>query len=120
MVLFSATETQIQGQTELVVTMEQFGKVLAWFGNLKTDGAGILEKVIYIFILFSFPLMKLRIPLYIYLSFNRSHTQCHTDGSTEIYLCPRVRLASVPSLRELSWFASVLPKLVFSLFQRYF
>lgn len=67
MVLFSATETQIQGQTELVVTMEQFGKVLAWFGNLKTDGAGILEKVIYIFILFSFPLMKLRIPLYIYI-----------------------------------------------------
>lgn len=40
-----ATETQIQGQTELVVTMEQFGKVLAWFGNLKTDGAGILEKI---------------------------------------------------------------------------
>lgn len=38
-------ETQIQGQSELVVTMEQFGKVLAWFGNLKLDGIGILEKI---------------------------------------------------------------------------
>jgi len=36
---------QIQAQSEEVVTMEQFGKVLAWFGNLKTDGIAILEKI---------------------------------------------------------------------------
>eukprot|EP01113_Clastostelium_recurvatum_P000736 TRINITY_DN10330_c0_g1_i1.p1 TRINITY_DN10330_c0_g1~~TRINITY_DN10330_c0_g1_i1.p1 ORF type:complete len:530 (-),score=138.01 TRINITY_DN10330_c0_g1_i1:100-1689(-) len=28
-----------------VVTMEQFGKVVAWFGDLRTDGADILEKI---------------------------------------------------------------------------
>jgi hypothetical protein len=39
------TNAQIQGQEEEVVTMEQFGKVLAWFGNLKTDGIAILEKI---------------------------------------------------------------------------
>jgi serine/threonine protein kinase len=39
------TVAQIQGQEEEVVTMEQFGKVLAWFGNLKHDGIAILEKI---------------------------------------------------------------------------
>lgn len=37
--------TQIQGQVEEVVTMEYFGKVLAWFGNLNQDGVNILEKI---------------------------------------------------------------------------
>ena len=46
---FAGTDTQIQGQSELVVTMEQFGKCLAWFGNLKTDGIAIMEKVITLF-----------------------------------------------------------------------
>lgn len=39
------SNTQIQGQDEEVVTMEYFGKVLAWFGNLKQEGANILEKM---------------------------------------------------------------------------
>ncbi len=39
------TVTTVNGQDEHIVTMEQFGKVLAWFGNLKTDGIVILEKV---------------------------------------------------------------------------
>ncbi|KAN0014456.1 hypothetical protein ACTFIU_000774 [Dictyostelium citrinum] len=30
---------------EEVVLMEQFGKVLAWFGNLKEDGSQILDKI---------------------------------------------------------------------------
>jgi hypothetical protein len=42
--LLLVTTTQIQGQDEEVVTMEYFGKVLAWFGNLK-EGANILEKI---------------------------------------------------------------------------
>lgn len=36
---------QIQGQEEELVTMEYFGKVLAWFGNLKQEGQNILEKI---------------------------------------------------------------------------
>jgi len=36
---------QVQGQEEEVVTMEMFGKVLAWFGNLRADNAKILEKI---------------------------------------------------------------------------
>lgn len=39
------TNMQIQGQEELIVTMEYFGKILAWFGNLRQDGANILEKI---------------------------------------------------------------------------
>lgn len=39
------TIAQIQGQDEEVVTMEHFGKVLAWFGSLKADGIGILDKI---------------------------------------------------------------------------
>eukprot|EP01133_Synstelium_polycarpum_P005660 gene5660-6535_t len=35
----------VGGQEEEVVCMEQFGKVLAWFGNLKDDGSQILEKI---------------------------------------------------------------------------
>ncbi|EGG16486.1 SH2 domain-containing protein [Cavenderia fasciculata] len=32
-------------QEEEVVSMEQFGKVLAWFGNLRDDGSQILDKI---------------------------------------------------------------------------
>jgi len=47
LVLASTTNTnmQMQSQDEGVVTMEYFGKVLAWFGNLKQDGVGILDKI---------------------------------------------------------------------------
>lgn len=40
-----ASKINTQGQEELIVTMEQFGKVLAWFGNLKTDGFELVKRI---------------------------------------------------------------------------
>ncbi|GAM17330.1 hypothetical protein SAMD00019534_005050 [Acytostelium subglobosum LB1] len=40
-----AMPTRVGGQEEEVVSMEQFGKVLAWFGCLKEDGSQILDKI---------------------------------------------------------------------------